>query len=413
MNTYLNNIRNTKLLELKSTNSYILIMLSFFIPLSTAIPSILSALFIIIWLFIGNFKEDWNNLKNNKVVISILLFILLQLFALFWSQDIMQGLTFSIKKESRLLLIPLFMLFTKKEHIPYYIYAFLVGMMLSEITTYAIFFKAIEPFGHASLLLPSPFIGHISYTPILTMAIYITLHYLLFATNLSKLQKVGYILFSITMSINMFIAGGRAGQVMFFAMLVILLFQYFKNQILKPLLISAIAIPSIFATFYITTPNFQDRVDMIFSDINKYNENKNTSLGLRFTFTMNSLQIIKENPFFGVGTGSFKNQYEKVNSRLSPDAIPTQNPHNMYIFELVEVGFIGLFSMLSILFFQIKHALRAKEKLIKDLGLALPLLFMVIMISESYLIIVNTAFLFALFSSFLYKEYEILNQVKK
>lgn len=399
--------------KLKDINSYILMMIAFFIPLSTAIPSILSALLIVIWLIIGDFKKDWNTLKQNRVVLAILFFTLLHIASLFWSSDVMHGLTYTIKKESRLLLIPLFMLFVKKEHISHYIYAFIIGMTISEIFSYAIFFKAIPLFSRATYEFPNPFIGHIVYTPILAMAIYILFHYILFDKNISKKEKITYAIFAITMSFNMFISGGRAGQVMFFAMLVILLFQHFNQQKLKALILSIITLPTIFIFFYTTTPNFKDRADMAFSDISQLETNRDTSLGLRITFALNSWEIIKENFILGVGSGGFKKNYAEVNQRFTPDLPATTNPHNMYTLELVELGLIGLFSMLSIFFFQIRHALMQSNLLLRHLGTALPLLFLIIMLSESYLFIVNTAFLFVFFSSFLYKKYPILNQVEK
>ncbi len=399
--------------KLKDINSYILMMIAFFIPLSTSIPSILSALLIIIWLIIGDFKEDWNMVKQNKVILAILFFTLLYIVSLLWSNDIMHGLASTIKKESRLLLIPLFMLFVKKEHIHHYIYAFIIGMTISEAFSYAIFFKAIPLFNHATYASPNPFMGHIVYTPILAMAIYILFHYMLFDKNISKKEKITHSIFAATMTFNMFISGGRAGQVMFFAMLIVLLFQYFNQQKLKALIISAIALPTIFIFFYATTSNFRDRVDMAFSDISQLETNRETSLGLRITFALNSLEIIKENFILGVGSGGFKKNYEDVNQRFTPDLPTTVNPHNMYIFALVEVGLVGIFSMLSIFFFQIKYALMQNNLLLRNLGTTLPLLFLIIMFSESYLFIVNTAFLFVLFSSFLYKDYTILNQVEK
>ena len=55
-----------------------------------------------------------------------------------------------------------------------------------------------------------------------------------------------YSFFTITMTINMFITGGRAGQVVFFVMLSILIFQILDKQRIKSLITIFIVIPSIF-----------------------------------------------------------------------------------------------------------------------------------------------------------------------
>ena len=48
--------------------------------------------------------------------------------------------------------------------------------------------------------------------------------------------------FVISMIFNMFITGGRAGQVMFFASIAVLTFQFFRDSQVKATIISAILI---------------------------------------------------------------------------------------------------------------------------------------------------------------------------
>ena len=87
--------------------------------------------------------------------------------------------------------------------------------------------------------------------------------------------------------------------------------------------------------------------------------NKNTSVGQRITYTINSLEIIKNNLFFGVGTGDFPSEYNKIHAKNTPGVNTTVNPHNMYILVAVQLGLFGLLGMLLI-FYQHKFALRQK-----------------------------------------------------
>jgi len=391
--------------KLRDINSYALVVLAFFMPLSVAIPNIISLFILLVWLFIGTFKDDWNQLKNNKVVLAILVYILVHFIGLLWTNNFEYGLEI-VQKNSRLLLIPFFMLFVKKEHIPYYLYAFILAITISEIVSYLIFFDVIAPFKHASSMFPTPFMGHLSYNPYLTIAIYILLfHVFLSDTIIKKKHILLYGLFIATMSINMFITGGRAGQIMFFAMLVIVIFQIFQKQIFKATVISLIIISSVFTIAYYNSELFKDRMNLIVTEITDYNNNKNTSVGLRLSFTLNSLHVIQENGFFGTGTGGFRDAYSEVNKKLSPEIEDPKHPHNMYILELVELGIIGLFSLIAILFFQIKHAYYSKDILVKNMGIALPLLFALILLSDTYLSGPRTTMLFIFFSAILYKHY--------
>jgi len=208
------------------------------------------------------------------------------------------------------------------------------------------------------------------------------------------------------MTINMFITGGRAGQVTFFVMLAILIFQVLDKQRIKSILTILITIPLIFFGSYQSSELFKKRVDLSVFEVMNYSENKESSLGSRINFGLNSLEVIKENSLIGVGTGDFPSEYKKINDIASPEYPSTDNPHNMYILILMQLGILGLISMMSIFYYQIKLSFNSKNKFIQNSAITLPLLFLVMMLSDSYLLGHYTSLLFVFFSSFLYKDFE-------
>ena len=74
----------------------------------------------------------------------------------------------------------------------------------------------------------------------------------------------------------------------------------------------------------------------------------------------------------------------------------------MYLLVLAQLGLIGLCSLASIFYLQFKIATLAKEQIILNIGIAMPILFLVIMWSDSYLLGHYTSNLFILFSAFIY-----------
>ena len=54
-----------------------------------------------------------------------------------------------------------------------------------------------------------------------------------------------------------------------------------------------------------------------------------TSVGQRLEFYINSLQIVRKNPLFGNGTGSFVKSYAKQGKGSTMEA--TVNLHNEYL----------------------------------------------------------------------------------
>ncbi|MBT4763446.1 O-antigen ligase family protein [bacterium] len=403
-------IRNS----IDNINSYLLMLVAFFLPLTVFGGNLFAVLIFLLWIIKADFKSDFHRLKNNKLVIAVFLYLLVHVTALLWTADIVSGL-WTLKKQLKLLFIPIFMLFVKREHVKYYILAFLASMSLSEIWSYGIFFELLPLYGGATLIDPIPLMSHITYNPFLTIAIYFLSYYVLFDHSISKLKKFTYGFFIITMSINMFITGGRAGQVMYFAMLVVLIFQYFPKNAFKASLISLLVLVITSSTFYLNSKIFSDRVDSAVTELSDYKNHTHSSTGMRISSAINSWSIIKENPVIGVGTGDYKNEFIKAsikNNLKLEDKLVIHNPHNMYVLILVQFGFIGLLALLYMFYAQIKIARHSNEEFVRKIGIALPLLYLLIMLSDSYLMVHMTGLLFAFISSFVYKDYEADKQYR-
>ncbi len=401
-------INNRDYFSLDRVYQYLLIALAFIFPLTTAGGNLIVGIIVLLWLFSGNYQFKFHQIVNNKLATLSILFFLTHVVGLLWTEDLEWGLVIVKKMWYFLLLLPVLLTITKKEYIRHYITAFIFAMTLSEILSYLVWFEIIEPLLKATVANPTPTMSHISYNPFLAFGVYLISHELLFNKHLSKLSKYLYVFFAITMSINMFITGGRAGQVMYIFMLIILIFQYYNTARLKAIIATFIIIPSVFLMAYNSSSIFHDRVNEAIKNLSAYSVvgERNTSVGQRINWTLNSVEIIKENLFFGVGTGDFPNEYNRAHIKNTPDVKTTVNPHNMYVLELVQLGLFGLIPMLLIFYHQVIFSLSAKIKINRDLGLVLPLLFLVIMFSDSYLLGHYTTLLFVFFSSFLYKDYE-------
>ena len=387
---------------------------AFFLPLTVFGGNLFAVLIFLLWLVKADFKTDFYRLKDNKLVIAVFLYLLVHVVALLWTTDIESGL-WTLKKQLKFLFIPIFMLFVKREHVKYYILAFLASMSLSEIWSYGIFFELLPLYGGATLIDPIPLMSHITYNPFLTIAIYFLSYYVLFDHSISKLKKFTYGFFIITMSINMFITGGRAGQVMYFAMLVVLIFQYFPKNAFKASSVSLFVLVITSSTFYLNSKIFSDRVDSAVTELSDYKNHTHSSTGMRISSAINSWSIIKENPVIGVGTGDYKNEFIKAsikNNLKLEDKLVIHNPHNMYVLILVQFGFIGLLALLYMFYAQIKIARHSNEEFVRKIGIALPLLYLLIMLSDSYLMVHMTGLLFAFISSFVYKDYEADKQYR-
>jgi O-antigen ligase len=392
--------------SLDKTYKYLLLSLAFFLPLTVFGANVVIFFIVVLWFFSGNYRSKYTQIISSKLLLASLIFYSVHILGMFWTEDLSWGFEILHKMWYFLLLLPILFTMAKKEYFNHCTIAFSSAIALTEVVSYLIWFEFIPPFKNASILNPTPFMSHVSYNPILAFAIYIVIHQIFFKKDLSRIKFFWYSFFSISMSINMFITGGRAGQVMYFVMLSILIFQFFNFEKVKSFFALIIVIPIIFFTAYQTSPLFQERVDLSITEVFNYEKTTNSSVGKRLTYAINSWEIIKENPLIGVGTGDFPVEYQKINIANKTHTPNSTNPHNMYTLILVQLGLLGLISMLSIFYYQIKLSFNSSNKFIRDAGITLPLLFLVVMLSDSYLLGHYTTLMFVFFSAFLYQDSE-------
>ena len=409
---------------LSKVYQFLLVFLAFLLPLTVFGANLIIVLIVLIWLFSGNYKLKYRKIISSKFLIASGLFYLLHVVGLIWTSDLKWGFEMLHKMWYFILLLPVLYTIVQKKYIKYYISSFLLAISFTEVVSYLLWFELIEPFkivripDTLNLMIlrssdlahmtsnPTPFMSHVSYNPILTIAIYIVYHEIFLNKKLDRVKFFIFSFFAITMTFNMFITGGRAGQVMYFAMLAILTFQFFQAEKVKSLIVISILIPGIFLTAYQTSALFENRVNAAINDVVTYEVNSNTSVGKRIDYLVNSIDIIKKNPFIGVGTGDLPNEFLKVSiMNNNRDSIRTNNPHNMYSLVLIQLGLLGLLSFLSIFYFQIKQSFLSPSRFMRDVGITLPLLFLIIMFGESYLLGHYTTLLFVFFSSFIYNDF--------
>ncbi|MDA8905294.1 O-antigen ligase family protein [Candidatus Thioglobus sp.] len=393
--------------NLDKTYQILLITLAFLMPLTVFGGNLVVVIICLLWIFSGGYKSKIHEIINNKLMIASIAFFTLHVIGLAWTEDLNWGLHIVHKMWYFIGLFPILFTIVKKDYIKYYVAAFLLAIAVTEIFSYLVWFEVIPQFKNATVRNPTPFMSHISYNPILAFAIYLVLHEVFFNNDLGKSKFFLYSFFAITMIFNMFITGGRAGQVMFFAMLLVLIFQFFNYEKIKSLFFTLILIPGIFFIAYQSSQLFEVRVNSAINDIVTYEVQSNTSVGKRINYMLNSWDIIKKNPLIGVGTGDFPSEFKQNSiTNINREYTTSTNPHNMYNLVFVQLGLVGIISFLLIFYYQIKQSFSSSSRFIRDVGITMPLLFLVIMFADSYLLGHYTTLMYVFFSSFLYKDFE-------
>lgn len=376
------------------------LFLAFAMPLSTSVTSVAAILVLIAWIAAGNYLTKLGEIIKNPVSLALLIYLSLFVVGMLWTDNLGSGLEMIDKQWKLLIMLALFCSVTDRMR-KMVVYVFIAGVTASMILSYLAWFDIFQ-YGGSSAENPVRGGNRIYYNVLLAFAFYLVCNEI-FRKGLGLVFRSAWLCLSVLMAFNMFIVGGRAGQLAFFVLCGLLILQIFRKNICKAVLIVLIGLPLVFLGAYNLSPYFQERVDQVPREIAQFDDNPQTSTGLRLLFWKNSWEMVRENPWIGVGTGDFAREYEKINQRISPNVPPTDNPHNQYIFALSKFGLLGLLALLALFGTQLYEAVRIKDEW-QRFRLAFPVFFLTIMLTESYLIVYETGFMFALFSAVLFRK---------
>ena len=375
-------------------------LLAFFLPLSTSAVSVIACLILLCWLLEGRYTEKLREIGSSPLSLAIFVYAMVLIVGLCWTESLQDGLTV-IRKQWKVFVAPLLLTTIRWEWRQRYVAAFIAGVTVTMLVVSLDHFDLLQRgLSHEQLFFHTSTV-QLQYTPMLAFAVYLLAHQILWG-RINGRWWWGLLAFTSLLTVHLFTTMGRAGHCVFFALMTVLLFQYYRKTILKACLIAALLFPFVFLTAYHLSPVFQGRMDAVVENLRTYRDNPNTSVGLRLHFWTISWEIIKQSPWVGVGTGDFASTYREMNASMSPSVPPTDNPHNQYILLTTQLGVLGLLSLLGLFFIHFRQAFRVMDGW-ERIRIAFPVFFMVIMCFESYLNLVGTGFLFSLMSAILFK----------
>ena len=347
--------------------NYIIILYAFSIPISRAGITLFSVLMILLWIIEGDFKRKFNQLKNNKFIIAIGIYVLYTFLSLLWTQyeSLSHGAGQSFKIV-RLIILPMLVIATtiKKEYIEKVIFAFLMGMLISEILSYGIFFEWWQ-LKHGSPSDPTPFMHHLDYSLFLTFTSLLLLNRFFFTDDWRL--KAFYFVYFLFATSNLFLNGGRTGHLAFAISIFVVGFVNIKNKFLA-FFSMLILVVSIFYAAYHISPVFKQRFYVGAHEINQLEADTSSkyhgSFGQRLGAWIVGTEMIKDNHFFGTGAGSEMVEFKEYVKESAPEFHRIENIahfHNEYVHNIVEYGVIGLILYLSFWYYLFKMKIPEKK----------------------------------------------------
>jgi len=388
--------------------NYLMIAFAFIFPISIAGANILIGLMFVLWLLEGDLKRKISVVLNEKIVLIFLLIgfftLLSALFSHSYTDSFLTRPNQILFKTilSHFFLVPLLLIIfitsIQQRSLKLIISAFLSAIFFSEVISYLIFFQLIDVaslqnshllYRLASQVNPTPFMHHIAYSVFLSIAIMLLLDTLLKSKH--KLFQLFISFFLLSATINLFLNGGRTGQLAFILSILTYIFFRFKIN-LKIISLTFMTLIFIVSLAYNTNPVFNKRINLAISDIQKvFTGNYNTSWGVRIASNKVATSYLLSTPsrfLLGAGAGDAKKEYhtyakEHFPKEISHPITGLRHLHNQYL----QYWFDG--TILSFLLFILYFYLMLKIPVNNDIK---PLLFSIVVIMIFVLISDNLLF---------------------
>ena len=373
------------------------------LPISKAGTTIFSILMILLWLFEGKFKEKVQNLKESNFIILLSLLLLLSCISIFWSPDTEFVIGF-LRKYWHFLVIPVIITSLNKEYIKNVITFFLIGIFISEVFSYGIFFEIIQ----YKDILPSnpvPFMDRMNYSTYLAFASLLIFNRFFFEDNIKYKIFYGFY-FLLTVS-SLFLNGGRTGQVIFIFTIFIVGLLNIKRKLLALVLMAGLSF-SIISIAYEISPNFHNRINIGITDVqNIANGDFTESLGQRISLWIVGANIFSDNLLIGTGIGNeldgfkyYANKYDfTIYNKEEYNTVGFIDFHSSFVQYSAQLGILGLLLYLGIFYSLI--VLKFKNKMYQNMNIIFVVIFMLHSTVFYSFHLIHPMVLFALFAGVL------------
>ena len=326
----------------------------FFIPLSTSLMDVGAALVVFFLILSGRvFLLPAQLLRQPVALIATLLFLQFIIGLIYTPASLRHG-TEILFKYRELLFIPIIMTMVANNDnaARYALNSFISGCIVLMTVSFAMYFSLLPAMKYGYSLL-----FHITHSYFMAILAFCALQRVID----SRQYRYFWLLIAAAATANIMIVNpGRTGMMVFIALMLLAMVQRCSR---RNLLLGLALLVVVISSAYTLSSNFSTRAREAITEVEQYNPGRSrSSLGMRFDWYLNSIDLIKKAPFFGHGTGSFAIQQKKLVRARQQNTMRTDNPHNEYLFIGVQIGLAGLATYVILLSSQLFQSFRLPDE---------------------------------------------------
>ena len=384
------------------------VLLGCSIPVSVAMDNMLLAFLLLCWIVGGGYRAKLAAIRGNPVALATLALFALYLVGTLYTVADRGEVQDTLTKALRLLLIPALMpLMHDARWRQRGIWAFQGSMVVTLLLSY-LYWSGTLPVNtwlKGTALDPVAFKAHITHNVFMAFSAF------LFALSAMEARSNGgrivlCVLCAAAATNVLVMVPGRTGHIV-----LLVLFAYFLYRQLRGrgLALAGLAL-GVLAVIVFLSPDamLHKRITMADEEFQQWRAgippDPTSSVGQRMGILRSTIEVIRDNPAFGVGTGGYAPAYAAHASRTGDP--PTQNPHNEFLMIAAQFGAVGLVVLLGLFATQWRIAARLQGRFDQAAARGLVLTIAVASVLTSTLVDHAEGLFFAYMSGLLFAGYD-------
>ncbi len=330
------------------------------LTLSPALMSIGQFVLLLNWIIDPNFFSKLKSTFSNKYILAFLGIFIIHILGLIYTSNFQYALK-DIRIKLPLLIIPLVVSSSEKlneKELKIIFYTLIASVFSSSLYSTYLYFN-IQNEATDTLRSISPIISHIRFSLITCIAFFICIYLFIkdYQNNQRTILSYIWILLAVWFFVFIGILGARAGYLsILIGGIYIAVYAVIKSKKYIYMWLTLAAFIILPVLMYQLSSSVERRVKEVFSEIDNYNRGGNPtghSVTQRFVYWKIALELFKEKPLLGQGTGdiddAFKNYYATHETPLAKEV--QFRAHNQYFTIICTFGIVGfIFFLFGILF---------------------------------------------------------------
>jgi O-antigen ligase len=316
------------------------------LPFSRKISAAISIAIFILTLTLFGYKKIILSYKNRYVVLFMLPFIV-SLVGLSYSEckDLLP-----LEKKASIVAFPIVFYLFKTDHniVKFALASFVFGVTVLSLYSLGYTIRNDLPFD-TEMTMQAVGISHV-YASLFLVFSLVSIAYLFFRQTLLLKQAILIAIFLIQLVFLLFLGGKMAIFSLIFLSLVALTHFLKSGLITRKGRIAILIVPVfLFILSIYKIDHIKSRFSYLFNKEHYFvGDNAWSSIGVRLTIMVCSNEVIKNNKFFGTGTGDVQKDLNRCYEDKGYSTVKNMNAHNQYLEILLGSGIIGLLAILSV-----------------------------------------------------------------